>query len=290
MKTLGYEGPRGYGIEIHHAGDLPARSGIGANSAFTVGLINAVYGLKYQTISKQDLAQKAAYIEQEVAKEIVGSKDQILAAQGGFLHIQFQKDGKHKIHVVSDKDRLEQLNSKLMLYFIGSNKENKITQQDVCTYLDRARSIQKLQDQAELGLQIIEGQHSLDDFGLLMLESWKTKLELSPNMTNEKIDSILDIGLRNGALGGKALGSGCGGFVLFYVPEEKQILVRKALEGYTEVNFEFEQKGSQIVFYDPNVDEDSYPNFLRHLPSYRSALDVSLPQYEYGSFWKAVDQ
>jgi D-glycero-alpha-D-manno-heptose-7-phosphate kinase len=250
FKEMGVE----EGLEIHYDGDLPARSGIGSSSSFTVGLLNALSAMRGQMRSKQELAEQALYVEQQVIKEAVGSQDQIAAAYGGLNRVDFNTDGSFNVKsVIANPERVEQFNDRLMLFFTGQSRiaatvaTSKIN--NLASKGDHLRKMRAMVDEAQ---RLIQGSESgLDDLGRMLHDSWRLKRELSEKVSNSTIDEIYEAGVKAGALGGKILGAGGGGFVLFYVPLEKQPSVREALRGLLEVDFRFENKGSQIVHYNP---------------------------------------
>ena len=242
------------GLEIHYDGDLPARSGIGSSSSFTVGLLNALSAMRGQMRSKQELAEQALYIEQEVIKEAVGSQDQIAAAYGGLNRIDFNTNGSWSVKpVIMAPGRVDEFNDRLMLFFTGQSRIastvaiSKIN--NLAIMGDHVRKMYHMVDEAQ---KIMQSSGDLDDVGRMLHDTWRLKRELSEKVSNSAIDEIYEAGLKNGALGGKILGAGGGGFVLFYVPLEKQEHVRQALRGLLEVDFRFENNGSQIVHYNPS--------------------------------------
>jgi D-glycero-alpha-D-manno-heptose-7-phosphate kinase len=242
------------GLEIHYDGDLPARSGIGSSSSFTVGLLNALHALRGQMRSKRDLAEQALYIEQEVIKEAVGSQDQIAAAFGGLNRIDFHKNGDFAVRpVIVSPDRVENFNDNLMLFFTGQSRiaATVATSQinNFSKKVDHLKGMYQMVDEAQGILQDANG--NLDDLGRLLHQGWQLKRDLSDKISNSTIDEIYEAGVRAGALGGKIIGAGGGGFVLFYVPPNCQEDVRHALRGLLEVDFRFENNGSQIVHYNP---------------------------------------
>jgi len=242
------------GLEIHYDGDLPARSGIGSSSSFTVGLLNALSAMRGQMRSKQELAEQALYIEQQVIKEAVGSQDQVAAAFGGLNRIDFHTNGSFSVKpVIVAPERVEEFNDRLMLFFTGQSRiaatvaTSKIS--NLNNKADHLRKMYKMVDQAQKILQSPSG--DLNDLGRMLHDAWRLKRELSDKVSNSTIDEIYQAGVQAGALGGKILGAGGGGFVLFYVPRDQQDTVRKALRKLLEVDFRFERNGSQIVHYNP---------------------------------------
>ena len=237
------------GVEIHHAGDLPARSGLGSSSAFTVGLLNALYTISGVHLTKQQLAWKAICIEQDIIKENVGSQDQIFAAYGGLNYIVFSKEGFEVRSVNISYSRTILLNSSLMLFFTGfartASEVAAIQIKEIPNKTLELKNMCVITDRFKYILEHTEV--PLNEFGELLDEEWKIKRTLSPIISNPEIDEIYEIARRNGAVGGKILGAGSGGFMLLYVPEKYQNHIREKLDNYLYVPFQFEDKGSTIV-------------------------------------------
>jgi len=239
------------GLEIHHQGDLPARSGMGSSSSFAVGLFKALTALQGQMISKHELALKAIELEQTVLKENVGSQDQMAAAYGGLNVINFFKSGEIKVEPVTiPAERVSDLQSRLLLVYTGTSRLASDVAGDIIANLhgkvQRLREMRKMVDQA---ISILNGPGSLDDFGRLLHEGWVLKRELSAEVTTTTVDHVYQTALEHGALGGKLLGAGGSGFMVFYVPPERQAGVVKALSGYLHVPFQFETEGSTLMHY-----------------------------------------
>lgn len=243
------------GLEIHHDGDLPARSGLGSSSSFTVGLINAVMALHGTHISKEELANSAIYIEQDVLKENVGSQDQLSVAHGGFNRIKFKQDNTYDVTpVVLPKSKLEALEGSLMLFFTGISRfSSDIAKTQIDNIKTCELKLRRIEEMVGEALHILNsGTDSLDDFGRLLNEVWKYKKSLSDKVSNSTIDQIYEEAVKDGALGGKILGAGGGGFILFYVKPENQPAVKKRLKRLVHVPFRFESSGSRIILYQPN--------------------------------------
>jgi D-glycero-alpha-D-manno-heptose-7-phosphate kinase len=243
------------GVEIHHVADLPARTGLGTSSAFTVGLLLGLYALKSQMRDKHSLAAEAIYIEQELLKEAVGAQDQVNAAYGGFNRINFNRDDSIEVNrVLAPSGRLEQLQGHLALYFTGfSRTASEIAQEQLKTTPHKKQELSmmlQLVNEAEAILASPRG--PLDEFGKLLHESWQIKRTLTEKISNAGIDEIYEAGLSAGALGGKLLGAGGGGFMLFFVPPERQAALRARLKNLLCVPFAFSNRGSQVVVYEPD--------------------------------------
>jgi len=243
------------GLEIHHDGDLPARSGLGSSSSFTVGLINALNALKGQQTSKEDLAKQAIYIEQEVLKENVGSQDQILAAFGGFNRIDFNSDDSFNITpVIINKDLTGQLQNHMLLFFTGlSRYASDIAKDKIANFKNNFRELTQMKEMVNEGLSILQSNSDpIKDLGKLLHESWELKRSLSTKVSTPQIDEIYKSGIESGAFGGKILGAGGGGFILFIAKPENHEKIRTRLKNLVHVSFKFNNTGSKIVVYEPN--------------------------------------
>jgi len=250
LKFLGID----EGVEIHHVADLPARTGLGTSSAFTVGLLLGLYALKNQMKDKHALAAEAIRIEQELLREAVGSQDQVSAAYGGFNRISFQTDGTIDVdRIMTSPNRLAELEQHLALYFTGfSRTASEIAQEQLRVTPQKKNELAlMLQLVNEAEAIVTSPGRSLDEFGRLLHESWQIKRTLTQKITNASIDEIYEAGLSAGALGGKLLGAGGGGFMLFFVPPERQETLRKRLKKLLCVPFAFSNKGSHVVVYEP---------------------------------------
>lgn len=240
------------GIEMIHTSDIPARSGIGSSSAFTVGFLNALYALQGKTVTKRKLAFDAIHVEQDLIGEDVGSQDQIAAAFGGFNRIEFGgATGIFVQPVILTHETLSHLQSNLMLFFTGFSRNAceiaKVQIEQIPGHIHQLLRMKEMVDQA---IQILNrGPDTLDEFGQLLHESWKLKKSLADPISNLEIDAIYETAIRAGAVGGKICGAGGGGFILFYVPPEKQQRVREALANLLLVPFRFETLASHIIFY-----------------------------------------
>ena len=250
------------GIEIHHIADLPARTGLGTSSAFTVGLLLALYALKNQMRDRHALATDAIHVEQEVLREAVGAQDQVSAAYGGFNRINFQQDGTIDVRrVLAAPSRLAELEQHLALYFTGfSRTASEIAKEQIRMTPQRTRELNTMHQMVDEAESIIANSNCpIEEFGKMLHESWKLKRTLSNNITNSSIDDIYEAGLRAGALGGKLLGAGGGGFMLFFVPPGQQKTLRKRLQNLLCIPFALNSRGSHVVVYEP---EETYDKSL----------------------------
>jgi len=246
------------GVEIHHDGDLPARSGMGSSSAFTVGLLHALYALKGQMPTKRQLAAESIQIEQEMIKETVGSQDQVLAAYGGLNHVSFLENGEISVRPVTiAAKRMRELNAHLMLFYTGIKRTaSTIADTFVNDIGSRRRQLRIMKDLVDESLAVLNSRQDLTAFGELLHEAWQAKRSLSPSVSNSDVDDCLQLAISAGAIGGKLAGAGGGGFMLLFVPPERQDAVRASLNKLIHVPFRFEFAGSQVLFADT---EQEYP-------------------------------
>ena len=244
-----------YGVSIHHDGDIPARSGMGSSSAFTVGLLKSMMALEGRYISDQDLAKQAIYIEQQLIRENVGSQDQVFAAYGGFNVIDFLSNGEIRVEpVIVSPERLERFESSWMLIFSGlSRTASEVAGEQIRNTSKNTSYLNDMKSLVGDALTVI-GNESRDlcEFGILLNETWRLKRSLSSRISSPDLDNLYESAVRAGAVGGKLLGAGGGGFMLFYVEPEAKEHVKKALRGYLEVPFKFDFDGSKIIVYQPN--------------------------------------
>ena len=238
-------------IRLTYEADLPARSGLGTSSSFAVGMLNAFHALKGKYVDKKRLADEAIYLERELCQEKGGWQDQIAASFGGLNRINFNEDGYEVLPVIINKERKTQLNDSLMMFFTGFTrfssdvqKANSGMRQEK---INRLQEMHAVVDRAE---DILRDKHSdLDDFGRMLDYTWRLKRKTGKTVTNERIDLIYEAGLKAGALGGKLLGAGGGGFLLFYVPADKQRDVREAMKDLLYIPFQFETGGTRVIYY-----------------------------------------
>jgi D-glycero-alpha-D-manno-heptose-7-phosphate kinase len=250
------------GVEIHHIADLPARTGLGTSSAFTVGLLLGLYALKDQMRDKQALAADAIEVEQNLLQEAVGAQDQISAAYGGFNRINFHTDSTVEVkRILTPQSRLAELEQHLALYFTGfARTASEIAQEQIRMTPHRKRELDLMLQMVQEGEDIVANPNrSLEEFGRLLHEGWQIKKTLTQKISNADIDGIYEAGLAAGALGGKLLGAGGGGFMLFFVPPERRQALRVRLKNLLCVPFAFSNRGSDVVVYEP---EEAYDRAL----------------------------
>jgi len=236
------------GLEIHYDGDLPARSGMGSSSCFAVGLSKALYKIKDKDLSKSELAKKTIEFEQKIMKEVVGSQDQTIASYGGFNKIIFNKNNKIQVQKISSSKNIEKLNKNLVLIYTGINRTAHKIANTYVKKLTRSKKnhIEKIMGYVNEGKKILDT-GNVDDFGRLLHISWLEKKGLSKLITNNKIDELYDEAIRHGALGGKLLGAGGGGFLLVYMKNENAKKFFKRYKNIINVPFNFTKDGSQVI-------------------------------------------
>ncbi len=237
------------GLEIHHQGDLPARSGMGSSSSFAVGLINALRHLNGEKPTKHELALDAIDFEQNALGDTVGSQDQTAAAYGGFNIIHFRQDGSIEVEPLKiDKKRKKELDQNLMMFFTGTSRfASKVAANVVSSFNKTSSHIRQMHQMVSQAKEILESDASLDEFGKLLDDTWQLKRSLADDVSNAHVDNIYNIAKEAGALGGKLLGAGSSGFMIFYVPKENQAVVKSVLSKLLHVPFDFEEKGSIIL-------------------------------------------
>jgi D-glycero-alpha-D-manno-heptose-7-phosphate kinase len=243
------------GLEIHHDGDLPARSGLGSSSSFTVGLINAVMALNGKYISSAELADCAIHIEQNILKENVGSQDQIAVAYGGFNRVEFKTDGTYDVtSIILPLERRRMLESHLMLFFTGLSRfSSDIEKTKIDNFKHHEVELRRMAEMVTEAMDILNApDRYLLEFGKLLDEGWRYKKSLSDKVSMPVLDQIYDAALKVGAIGGKILGAGGGGFLLLFVPPENQLSVKERLKDLINVPVRFEGAGSKIVLYQPD--------------------------------------
>jgi D-glycero-alpha-D-manno-heptose-7-phosphate kinase len=243
------------GLEIHHDGDLPARSGLGSSSSFVVGLVHALHALDGKMTNRNQLAETAIHIEQELLKENVGSQDQILAAYGGLNFIEFRSDGSFDVRpVVVSQERKESLAGHLMLCFTGFSRfASEVAKSQLDNLHTKQRQLTRMRQMVDEGLGILVNSSApIQMFGELLHEAWQNKRSLSHMVTTPEIDQIYDAARDAGVIGGKLLGAGGGGFMLLFAKPEDHPKIRERLKSLIHVPFKFEDAGSRVVLYQPN--------------------------------------
>lgn len=243
------------GMEIHHDGDLPARSGLGSSSSFTVGLLHALQGLNGQIANKDGLARDAIHVEQNIIGENVGSQDQVSAAFGGFNRIEFHRNDSFDVApVILPGHRREELRDHLMLCFTGFSRiASEVAKSKIDNLKKREKELKLMRAMVDEAIAILQDvSEPIDLFGKLIDASWQYKRSLSDRVSTPEIDTIYQAAMDAGAIGGKILGAGGGGFLLIFAKPERHAAIRERLSKLIHVPFDFEYSGSQVVLYQPN--------------------------------------
>ncbi len=245
-----------HGVEIHLVGDLPARSGLGSSSATTVGLLKALHGYLGRLIDDHEAARQAVHVERHLCGERVGSQDQYICAHGGFRHLQFLPDGEVRVEPVPlDQERLDELQASLMLMYTGQQRaaHEVLTEQVQRTQEGELDDrLAQMKAQVTEAIRILGSADPIGRFGELLHEAWELKRSLSSRISNPWLDEVYGAARAAGAIGGKLLGAGAGGFLLLLAEPAHQPAVEAALYGLKRVPFRFESSGSSIIFYQPD--------------------------------------
>ena len=242
-------------IRLTYEADLPARSGLGTSSSFAVGMLNAFYALKGKYADKKRLADEAIYLERELCQEEGGWQDQIAASFGGFNRINFNAEGYEVLPVIISPERKKQLNQNLMMYFTGFTRfSSEIQKANAAGREDKTAQLKEMLSMVDEAEKILtEKEASLDDFGRMLDYTWKLKRQTGAAVSTNSIDALYAVGMKAGALGGKLLGAGGGGFLIFYVQPDKQEAVRKAMKDLMHIPFAFEDGGTRVIHYTPET-------------------------------------
>ncbi|MCE0497227.1 MAG: hypothetical protein LV481_04690 [Methylacidiphilales bacterium] len=266
------------GLEIHHDGDLPARSGMGSSSSFAVGLLHALRALRQETPTKHELALEAIRIEQECLREAVGSQDQTIAAHGGLNLVRFKPGGEIAVEpVAAPAGRAQELNDHLLLFFTGLSRTSS---QIAASYIDqldsKERQLETYKQMVDEALKIVTSDRPLREFGELLHEAWQLKRSIGRGVTNDEIDCSYETARKAGAWGGKLLGAGGGGFLLVFADPARHEAIKKSLGDLLEIPFRFEGLGSRVIFYDRQIDY-SHKDRARQNQSLRPFAEAPLP-------------
>jgi D-glycero-alpha-D-manno-heptose-7-phosphate kinase len=243
------------GLEVHHDGDLPARTGLGSSSSFTVGLLHALYALKGRMVTKEQLAYESIHIEKDILKENVGSQDQVAAAFGGVNKITFNQNGSFDIKpIIIPAQRLKELQSHIMLCFTGFSRfSSEIAKVQIKETPNKSKELSLIHQMVDEAISILNSDRDINDFGCLLHESWKLKRSLTNKITTSRVEEIYDLAVSLGASGGKLLGAGGGGFMIIFAKPEIHQKIKEKLKNLLIVPFQFETTGSQIIVYQPNL-------------------------------------
>ena len=238
-------------LEIIHSADLPALSGLGASSSSTVCLLHALNSLRGKFVTKKELANQALDIEQKILKEYVGSQDQIAAAFGGLNYIEFFNNQKYQVNpILNNSKNIEKLQNSLVLIYSGIQRKAASVEKDKQKKIDQnEKSLNQISLITEQALKLFQGKMPLKELGNLLDEQWNLKKNLSKKVTNSKIDELYSIGKSSGAYGGKLLGAGNGGFILFICNEKSKKILRKKLKNSLFIPIKFENSGSQLIYF-----------------------------------------
>ena len=241
-------------LRLTYEADLPARSGLGTSSSFAVGMLNAFYALKGKYADKKKLADDAIYLERVLCNEAGGWQDQIAASFGGFNRINFNKDGTYYVYsLIIHPDRKKQLDDNLIMFFTGFTRFSSDMQKaNAKGYHDKTKQLLEMLDLVDDAQKILTDKNAdLDDFGRMLDHTWKLKRQTGGAITTNSIDALYQRGIEAGALGGKLLGAGGGGFLVFYVQPEKKKAVKEAMKDLLYVPFHFEDGGTRVIHYTP---------------------------------------
>jgi D-glycero-alpha-D-manno-heptose-7-phosphate kinase len=240
-----------HGLIVHHDADLPARSGLGSSSSFTVGLLHNLYSKKGVFVGKEQLAREAIHFEQNVLKETVGSQDQVAAAYGGFNRIDFTPDENFIITPMTlGQERLNHFQDHFVLFYTGIQRfASDVEKEKVKNIPSMGKELHEIKDMVDEAVSILGSDGDLDPFGKLLHSYWENKKKLNAKSSSSHIDAIYDRAMKAGALGGKILGAGSGGFILFFIQPERRHLIVDELNDLLHVPFRFENGGSQVIYF-----------------------------------------
>lgn len=237
-------------LRINYEADLPARSGLGTSSSFAVGMLNAFYALKGKYVDKKKLAEDAIFLERVLCKESGGIQDQIAVSYGGLNRIDFRNGGFDVSPIVIADDKKRELNEKLMLFFTGiSRMSGEIAIEQEKNISEKIKELSHIKELVDEAQKILTEKQDIKEFGRLLDYSWKLKRGMANNISNKNIDELYKKAINAGALGGKLLGAGGGGFILLFVEQDKQNNVRKALDNLLYIPFKFENEGTKVLYY-----------------------------------------
>lgn len=249
-------------IRLTYEADLPARSGLGTSSSFAVGMLNAFYALKGKYANKRKLADEAIDLERNLCQEAGGWQDQIAASFGGLNRIDFDKNGYTVKPIIISNERKKKLNDNILMFFTGFTRFSSDIQRanGKMSIEEKKNNLIKMYEMVDEAEKILtDSSRNLDEFGILLNKSWQLKRQTGKAISNSAIDELYDKGIKAGALGGKLLGAGGGGFLIFYVQPEYQVNVKKAMKDLLYIPFEFETEGTTVIYYDPE-DYQSFKN------------------------------
>lgn len=240
-------------IRLTYEADLPARSGLGTSSSFAVGMLNAFYALKGKYADKKKLSDDAIYLERVLCDEAGGWQDQIAASYGGFNRINFSADGYEVLPIIISPERKRELNSNLMMFFTGFTRfSSEVQIANAATKIDKTAQLKEMLSLVDEAEHVLTDKGTdLNEFGRLLDHTWRLKRQTGAAVSTNSIDELYEKGIKAGALGGKLLGAGGGGFLVFYVEPEHQLAVKAAMADLLYVPFEFENGGTRVIHYSP---------------------------------------
>lgn len=240
-------------LRLTYEADLPARSGLGTSSSFAVGMLNAFYALKGNYVDKKRLADEAIYLERVLCNEAGGWQDQIAAAYGGFNRINFDANGYEVLPLIIHPERKKQLNSNLLMFFTGFTRfSSEVQKANRASQIDKRAQLQEMHQLVDEAEKVLVNKHAdLDEFGRLLDHTWRLKRQTGSAVSTENIDMLYEKGIKAGALGGKLLGAGGGGFLVFYVQPQYHESVKEAMSDLLYIPFEFENGGTTVIHYTP---------------------------------------
>lgn len=240
------------GLEIHHDGDLPARSGLGSSSSFTVGLLLALNGLRHNMLTKRELAEEAITVEQKILEENVGIQDQVLASYGGLNVIEMDPGSEYRVFpLVLPPEYKNALQDHVLLGFTGVTRfSSQVAEQQIQAITTGRSCMAEIHDIAKEAREIFQRKGDFEKIGNLLHKSWQLKRSLGKNISSSEIDEMYELAIRAGAYGGKLLGAGGGGFIMFFAPPERHEAIKEALyQVKIWVPFKFESEGAQVIFH-----------------------------------------
>ena len=243
-----------HNIRLSYDADLPARSGLGTSSSFAVGMLNAFHALKGTYADKKRLANEAIILERRMCKESGGWQDQIATAYGGLNRIDFDSDGFHVKKIILPKERKQELDNNLIMFFTGFTRLSSDIQKanNICSCETKKSILSEMRGMVDEAEEILSNKNCpLDDFGKLLGKSWELKRKTGEAVTTSAIDEFYERGIKAGAIGGKLLGAGGGGFLIFYVPDERRDNVCNELQDLMRIPFHFESNGSEVIYFEP---------------------------------------
>lgn len=241
-------------LRLTYEADLPARSGLGTSSSFAIGMLNAFYSLKGKYADKKKLADEAIHLERVLCQEVGGWQDQIAASFGGFNRISFKNNEYEVSPIIISPERKTQLDNNLLMFFTGFTRLSSDMQKASNKMVDKTKQLQEMLSLVDEAEAVLTDKHkNLDEFGYLLDHTWKLKRQTGSKVSTNSIDEYYEKAISAGALGGKLLGAGGGGFLVYYVPEEKRESVKHAMKDLLYVPFHFESGGTKVIHYTPET-------------------------------------